>query len=173
MNTLNLKFMALPVVLSLLSACTPSEKTTDAASPAPASAIEKASSTVDTGAASETISASAVAPTTGEIDSAKWLSFQCDDGKTLDARYAGSGTAAVAQLKFNGQTLDLHYDGGRSNEDLIAFSNEQYGWTISNQYAGNLYKEDGGFLVRFEKQEVSGTPEDMESIQVKNCMPVE
>ncbi|MFV2029480.1 MULTISPECIES: MliC family protein [Neisseria] len=170
MNTSGLKFVALSVVLSLLSACTPAEKATDTAVSAPASAAETASSATGTGVASEIV---AVAPAAGEINSAKWLSFQCDDGKTIDARYAGAGTAAVAQLKFNGQTLDLKYDGSRSNEDLIAFSNDQYGWTISNQYAGNLYKEDGGFLVRFEKQEVNGMPTDVESIQVKNCMPVE
>ncbi len=42
-------------------------------------------------------------------------------GKTLQARYHAGEATAVAEVKIDGHTLTLQYDGVQSNEDLTAF----------------------------------------------------
>ncbi len=173
-----MKFRTLSLTVAALlalSACKPEQAAqapeASAASVAPASA--PASATAETPAA-ETASAPADIPLGGNLGTAKdaaWQSYQCDEGKTLDARYYRETDEPTAEVRFDGQTLTLPYSGEYSNEDLTAFGNGTYTWTIGNQYQSDFYKEDNGFLVRHEQQKVDGETLPVDSIVMKNCLP--
>lgn len=171
-----MKFRTLSLTVAALlalSACKPEQvvQTPDAseegAAPVPVSATAQAS-------AVETVPAPADIPLGGNLGTAKdavWQPYQCDEGKTLDARYYRETDEPAAEVRFDGQTLTLPYSGEYSNEDLTAFGNGTYTWTIGNQYQSDFYKEDNGFLVRHEQQKVDGETLPVDSIVMKNCLP--
>lgn len=126
--------------------------------------------------APEAASAPADIPLGGNLGAAKdaaWHSYQCEGGQTLDARYYREADTPAAEVRFEGQTVALPYSAEYSNEDLTAFGNGTYSWTISNQYQTDFYKEDNGFLVKHEKQQVAGEVLDVDAIVMKNCMPAQ
>lgn len=105
------------------------------------------------------------------INDARWQAYRCDEDRSIEARYVAGEAHAVAQIRYNGQTVTMDYDGELSNEDLTAFSGGDYTWTISNQHNADFYREDNGFLVRHEQQEVNQEATPVDNILVKNCTP--
>lgn len=162
----------LVAALLALAACQPaeSEKAASAAASAPATAPEALASEATPAPAAP---ASDIAPAEHQqvINDAKWQSYQCDENGKIEARYVAGEAHAVAQIRYNGQTVTMDYNGELSNEDLTAFSGGDYTWTISNQYGSEFYKEDNGFLVHHEQQNVNGEATPVDDILVQNCTP--
>ncbi|MDO5640156.1 MAG: MliC family protein [Neisseria sp.] len=152
--------------LLVLAACSPGGETADKAA-----AVSTPAETASDIAASAPPADVAPAEHQQVINDAAWQRYQCDDDKTLEARYVAAEAHAVAQIRYNGQTVTLDYNGESSNEDLTAFSGGGYTWTIGNQYGTEFYKEDNGFLVRHEQQEISGEATPVDNILVQNCAP--
>lgn len=167
---MNTRFTLTAAALLALAACSPAEK--EAAAPASAP-VEAASAAVEmaASAASEAITDVAPAEHQQVINDAEWQAYQCDDNGKVEARYVAGEAHAVAQIRYNGQTVAMDYNGDLSNEDLTAFSGGDYTWTISNQFGTEFYKEDNGFLVQHEQQEISGESTPVDNILVKNCAP--
>ncbi|MCS4533970.1 MliC family protein [Neisseria montereyensis] len=154
-----LPFMLLPV----LAACSQEQ----AAAPAE---TESAAATSAVETSSDTAPA-ALGKLAAEKD-ADWHSFQCSDGNTLDARYYMENNGAVAEVRFDNETLKLNHDAEASNADTIAFGNGTYTWRVDNQGSDDLYAEGNGFLTRTEKQEVASEMIDVDDIVMRNCMPL-
>ena len=166
MNTIKLSLPA--AILLMLAACAPAQNEAPAAS-APAAS---AASTVAAGdAAASGLTDIAPAEHQTVINDAKWQDYRCDGGKTLQARYHAGEATAVAQVKIDGHTLTLQYDGVQSNEDLTAFSGGSYSWVISNLHRADFYKEDNGFLFQQEQQKINDESLPVDNILVKNCAP--
>ena len=166
MNTIKLSLPA--AILLALAACAPAQNEAPAAS-APAAS---AAGTVAAG----NIAASGltdIAPAEHQtvINDAKWQNYRCDGGKTLQARYHAGEATAMAQVKIDGHTITLQYDGVQSNEDLTAFSGGNYSWVISNLHRADFYKEDNGFLFQQEQQKINDESLPVDNILVKNCAP--
>lgn len=158
---MNLLKTSLPLVALLaLAACKQETAApTDSAAPAAGSAVVTA-----------TAASAASVPLAAEKD-AQWQSYQCHDGLTLSARYFDDNGKPAAEVRFDNQTFKLPHSSEYSNQDLIAFSDGSHTWTVSNQYQTDLYKEDNGFLVRHEKQQVNSEVMSVDDTMVKNCMP--
>lgn len=168
------RFALTAAALLALAACSPAEEHAAEASAPAQAAVETASAAGTAASAASAASAPAdIAPAEHQqvIHDARWQAYRCEDGKTLDARYVAGEANAVAQIRYNGQTVTMDYDGEWSNEDLTAFSGGDYTWTISNQYGTEFYKEDNGFLVQHEQQDVNGEATPVDNILVKNCEP--
>ncbi|MBF0804215.1 MULTISPECIES: MliC family protein [unclassified Neisseria] len=170
---MKLRTLSLTVAAMLaLSACKQEQaQTAEVSTAAPVSEPAPAEA-----AAAATASAPADIPlggSLGKAEDAAWQSYQCDGGKTLDARYYRETDEPAAEVRTEGQTLTLPYSGEYSNEDLTAFGNGTYTWTIGNQYQSDLYKEGNGFLVRHEQEKVGGETLPVDTVVVKNCMPAQ
>ena len=106
------------------------------------------------------------------ITGAPWQSYRCNSGKTLEARYHAGEATAIAQVRFDQQTLTLDYDGEKSNTEFSAFSNDHYTWTISNNHIAQFYPESNGFLIRRNAPKANGATAATDETLFKNCMPV-
>ncbi len=106
------------------------------------------------------------------ITAARWQSYRCNSGKTLEARYHAGEATAIAQVRFDQQTLTLDYDGEKSNTEFSAFSNDHYTWTISNNHIAQFYPESNGFLIRRNAPKANGATAATDETLFKNCMPV-
>lgn len=115
------------------------------------------------------------APPAGAVSApagnAAWKSYQCAEGLMLEARYFRENGQPAAEVRFDGQTAVLPFSGGESNEDSTAFGNGTYTWRIDKRHGDDFYKEDNGFLVRHERQEVAGEILPVDAVLVKNCAP--
>lgn len=155
---MNLMKASLPLAALLaLAACKQENATPAASAPAPAAASEAAASAAVLGAQND----------------ARWQSYQCNDGLTLKARYFSENGSPAVEIGFEEQTFKLPHSSEYSNQDLIAFGDGSHTWTVSNQYGNDFYKEDNGFLVRHEKQQVGSEVMSVDATLVQNCMPAQ
>lgn len=175
------KLIYTPLLLSLI-ACHPQENTQ---SPHPASAPESASSiaanhTMASAVSAPDVSASAASETKSQnlgrtlspLDTAKWQNYQCDEGK-LTVRYYQDKKTPSAQIKYKNNILTAPFSPSDSNEELTAFSNHTYTWTIGNEFETDFYKESNGFLVFHEKQEgMTGEDGMVDNLLLQNCRPI-
>ena len=149
---------------ALLCACSAGDKTAEAS----ASGASNASAA----AASEAASASAPSATqnlTG-LEQAKWQTYRCKDNGSVTVRYFKTEDGAAAQVRFKGAEFVAPFSPEMSNEDLNAFSDGQYTWTIGNFTETDFYKEDGGFLVHHESSEEM--PDNMtDNLLLQECAP--
>lgn len=161
------------MVLAALSACGQQQEAQTPAAGSSAGAAAPASAPAQEAKAS----APADTPLGGNLGAAAdavWLSYQCAEGKTLDARYyRNEAGAPAAEVRFDGQTQVLPYSAEFSNEDLTAFGNGKFSWTVSNEHQIDFYKENNGFLVRHEKQQMGSEVLPADDIVMKNCMPAQ
>lgn len=166
-------FLTLLFPLSL-TACNPSEPS---AAPAESSAPKAASATeaaaVPASAASEA-AASAAAGLGGELagqNQAKWQTYTCDEQQKIDVRYYKSSEGPAAQIRFKGTNINAPYSPELSDEDLSAFSNGEFTWTVSNLVETDFYREGDGFFIRHEQ--TGSTPEEgiVDNLLLQNCMP--
>ena len=158
---------------ALLCACSAgdekAEASTSGASNASAAAASQAPAQT---AASEAASASAPSATqnlTG-LEQAKWQTDRCKVNGSVTVRYFKTEDGAAAQVRFKGAEFVAPFSPEMSNEDLNAFSDGQYTWTIGNFAETDFYKEDGGFLVHHESSEEM--PDNMtDNLLLQECAP--
>ena len=101
---------------------------------------------------------------------AKWQTYRCKDNGSVSVRYFKTEDGAAAQVRFKGAEFVAPFSPEMSNEDLNAFSDGQYTWTIGNFTETDFYKEDGGFLVHHEASEE--TPDNMtDNLLLQECAP--
>lgn len=167
--TVSQKILPLLALLAL-NAC--GEQKTAEAPPAPAASAVSEAAPSDQTAASQPADNRLGGNLAAKADDAAWLSYQCADGQTLDVRYYRDADGAAAQIRADGQTFTLPYNREGSNDDLTAFGNGEYTWTIDNQFQTDFYKEENGFWTRHEKQQVASEVMDVDNVLMKNCAPV-
>ncbi|MCF7530351.1 MliC family protein [Neisseria lisongii] len=156
----------------LLAACNPSEPQPQAAAEIQTASAEAPASSVTETAASEA-AASAAQSAAERLDTqanAKWQQYQCDEQKTLSARYFKDGGNTAAQIKTGNATHTLALSPELGNEDLSAFSNGEYTWTIG-KLTDDYYQEGYGFFVRHSQVEGMGEEGIVDELQAENCMP--
>ena len=104
------------------------------------------------------------------LEQAKWQTYRCKDNGSVSVRYFKTEDGAAAQVRFKGAEFVAPFSPEMSNEDLNAFSDGQYTWTIGNFTETDFYKEDGGFLVHHEASEE--TPDNMtDNLLLQECAP--
>lgn len=172
---------ALPLfTVLLLAACTPSEPQTPPASAAqpasqPQSVATDASAASQASAAVASDHAASAAGNLGgdlkNLKEARWQDLQCEEGQTVAVRYFKGETGPSAQIRFNGATYTAPYSPELSNEDLNAFSNGDYTWTIGNVAETDFYRETDGFLLKHEQIEGMGDEGIVDDVLVQGCAP--
>lgn len=162
---MNLLKSSLPLIALLaLAAC--KQETA-----APAESVPAASTPAVAEAAASGASAAVVL---GSEKDAKWKSYQCHDGLALSARYFnGEDGKPAAEVRFDGKLFKLTHNSEYSNQDLTTFGDGTHTWTISNSQQADIYKEDNGFFVRHEKQQVNSEVLPVDLTLAKNCMPAQ
>lgn len=176
----------LPFYLVLiLAACGQSESASPPPTPASTPATASAAKSPETTAASMASAAqseapandSASAPSThlggnlNEQSKAKWQRYACDENQQIEVRYYKSNTGPAAQIKFKGQNVSAPYSPELSDEDLSAFSNGEFTWTVSNFVQTDFYSESDGFLVRHEQIGNAGEETVVDNLLLQNCSP--